>query len=83
MSSVRDVHEAREGERRRSPCMDPLDRALGDPQELRQGAGLPWAEGQGVRETLGVGGAVVRLSQAHPGPHYRVDVLGDHVEILR
>ena len=77
MSPVRDVHEAHEGERRRSSCMDPLDRPLGGSQELCQGAGLPWAQGKGVREPLGVGGEVISLPQAYPGPHYRMDVLSD------
>ena len=83
MSPVRNVHEAHEGERRRSSCMDPLDRPLGGSQELCQGAGLPRAQGKGVREPLGVGGKVICLPRAYPSPHYRVDVLSDHVEILR
>ena len=80
---VRDVHESQEWERRRRPRMDPLDCTLGRFHELRQGVGLPGAQGQGVGEPLGIGGEVVCLPPAHPGPHYRVNVQGDHVEELR
>ena len=80
---VCDVHVSQERERRRRPRMDPLDGTLGRTQELRQGVGLPGALGQGVGKTLGMGGEVVGLSQAHPGSHYRVNVLRDHVEEFR